>query len=169
MRWSNRYAIILCHFYTDMKRTIYWIISLLWLNILVINCIPWNCLAQFWGDPLWLVEKVDVIGTDTWPSSSLLDTISSTIKWILGILATVALCICLYAWFKMLTSWGDSKSYDAWWTILNLRLLLSHGLSLVQYSGSLHYNDENEPWHRKYQKLFHVIYIHKNKKSYDAS
>lgn len=101
-----------------MKKIIYWVIPLLWLNILITNCIPWTCFADFWSDPLWLVEKVDVIGTDTWPSSSLLDTISSTIKWILGILATVALCICLYAWFKMLTSWGDSKSYDAGWTIL---------------------------------------------------
>ena len=101
-----------------MKKIIYWIIATLWLNILITNCFPWTCLAWFWEDKLWLVEKVDVIGTDKWPSSSLLDTISSTIKWILGILATIALCICLYAGFKMLTSWGDSKSYDAWWTIL---------------------------------------------------
>ena len=104
--------------FIKMKKVIYRTITILWLNILTINCIPWSCLAWFWDDSLWLVQKIDVIGTDKWPSSSLLDTITSTIRWILGILATVALCICLYAWFKMLTSGGDSKNYEAWWGIL---------------------------------------------------
>lgn len=103
-----------------MKKILFWVTVILWLNVLLtINLNRNQCLARwFWDDSLWLVKKINVIGTDKWPSSTLLDTVSSTIKWILGILATIALCICLYAWFKMLTSWGDSKSYDAWWTIL---------------------------------------------------
>lgn len=90
----------------------------IWLVFLPIIIPSSTILAQFWEDPMWLVKDIEVIGTDKWPSSSLLDTISSTIRWILGILATIALCICLYAGFKMLTSWGDSKGYDAWLTIL---------------------------------------------------
>lgn len=90
----------------------------IWLVFLSIIIPSSTILAQFWEDPMWLVKDIEVIGTDKWPSSSLLDTISSTIRWILGILATIALCICLYAGFKMLTSWGDSKGYDAWLTIL---------------------------------------------------
>ena len=101
-----------------MKKVIYWIVAILWLNILAFNIIPWTCHAAFWDDSAWLIKKINVIGTNKWPSSSLLDTVRNTINWLLWILATVALCICLYAWFKILTSWGDSKSYEAWWTIL---------------------------------------------------
>lgn len=103
-----------------MKKAIYWFIAILWLNILACNIVPWTCYAAwFWEDSFNFVKKINVVGTDNnRASSSLLDTISSTINWILWILATVALCICMYAWFKMLTSGGDSKSYDVWWTIL---------------------------------------------------
>ena len=96
----------------NMKRVIYRTIAILWLNILAVNCIPNTCSAWFWDDKLWLVKDIDVIGTDKWPSSSLLDTVKNTIKWILGILATVTFCFCLFAWFKMLTSWSDSKGYQ---------------------------------------------------------
>ena len=44
-------------------------------------------------------------------NSTLLDTIKSAIKWILGILATVAVVICLYAGFIMMTSAGDENKY----------------------------------------------------------
>ena len=102
-----------------MKKIIYWVVVMLWLNILATSCFIEPCFADWlWDDPLWLVKDIKIIGTDDWPSSALLDTVKSTIKWILWILATIALIICMYGWFKMLTSWGDSKSYDAWWTIL---------------------------------------------------
>lgn len=103
-----------------MKKVLYWIIVALWLNVLVNNIIPWTCFANwFWEDPLWLVPGIHgVIRTNEPPSSALLDTIKNTINWILGILATIAFCFCLYAWFKMLTSWSDSKGYQDWWKIL---------------------------------------------------
>ena len=102
-----------------MKKVIYRTISILWLNVLAVNRIPLSCSAEFWEDWLWLVKDIDVIGTSNdKPSSSLLDTVKSTIQWILGILATLTFCICLYAWFKMLTSWSDSKGYQDWWKIL---------------------------------------------------
>jgi len=43
--------------------------------------------------------------------SDLLTSIKNTIKWILGILATVAVVICLYAGFIMMTSAGDENKY----------------------------------------------------------
>ena len=43
--------------------------------------------------------------------SSLLQTIKNAINWILWILATIALVICLYGWFKMITASGDEKKY----------------------------------------------------------
>ena len=46
----------------------------------------------------------------TW--AKLLDTVRSTINWLLGILATIALAICLYAWFLMVTSAWDEKKYS---------------------------------------------------------
>jgi hypothetical protein len=48
----------------------------------------------------------------------LLDTIKNAINWILWLLATIALCICMYWGFKMLTSGWDSKWFDAWKTVL---------------------------------------------------
>ena len=114
-----------------MKKVVYFVMTILWMSTMTLTIIPCSSFAQYWKDPLWLVGKIGVIGTDKWPSSTLLDTIRSTIKWILGILATIALCICLYAWFKMLTSWGDSKSYEAGWGILKNA---SIGLAIIWLS-----------------------------------
>ena len=114
-----------------MKKIALKLIFALGLLIVNINVIPQQAYAWsndwFWGDPHWLIPGIKrIIGTDKGPSSSLLDTIKSTINWILGILATVALTICMYAWFKMLTSWGDSKWYDAGWkTLKNAALWLA--------------------------------------------
>ena len=65
------------------------------------------------------VSEIKVPWASEWKTdASLLDSIKDTINWILGILATVALVICLYAGFKMLTSWWDSKWYEAGLKIL---------------------------------------------------
>ena len=45
----------------------------------------------------------------TW--SAFLDTVKNAINWIMWILATIALVICLYGWFKMITAGGDEKKY----------------------------------------------------------
>lgn len=100
-----------------MKKTLYWI--MIWMSMLSLGILPSFSFASWFGDdPLDLVPGIDVIKTNEEPSSSLLDTIKSTINWVLWILATVALVICMYAWFKMLTSWGDSKWYDSGVNIL---------------------------------------------------
>ena len=50
--------------------------------------------------------------------SQLLTTLKTTINWLLWILATIALAICIWAWFIMVTSGGDEKKYSKWLTIL---------------------------------------------------
>ena len=52
-----------------------------------------------------------MIGNQQLTWSSLLQTIKNAINWILWILATIALVICLYGWFKMITASGDEKKY----------------------------------------------------------
>jgi len=41
-----------------------------------------------------------------------LDSIKKFINWALGMLATVALVICLYAGVKMMTAGGNQSQYD---------------------------------------------------------
>ena len=74
-----------------------------------------------WTDPqadcnlLWNCDQ-------TLTESAFLDTIKNAINWILGILATIALVMCLYGWFKMVTSGGDEKKYG-------------DGLKVLKYAG----------------------------------
>ena len=44
-------------------------------------------------------------------SSSLLDTITNAVNWILGMLALIALIICLWGGFQMVTAAGDDGKY----------------------------------------------------------
>ena len=70
------------------------------------------------------VDGVNVIRTDDdTPNAALLDTIKNAINWILWFLATIVLCFCMYWWFKMILSWGNSKWYDDWWKVLKNALL----------------------------------------------
>ena len=68
---------------------------------------------------------------ETWHSADLLNIIRNFINWTLWMLATIALVICLYAWFKMLTAWSDDGKYkDGFKLIKNAWLgLLIIGLS----------------------------------------
>jgi hypothetical protein len=91
----------------------------LWLIVLWLSAIPDTSFADYGPEcnQYWAkcgVEDINTIHTkDESVSSGLLDTIKNAINWILWILATVALCVCIYWGFKMLTSWWDSKWYDA--------------------------------------------------------
>ena len=51
-------------------------------------------------------------------STSLLDTITTAINWLLGMLAFIALCICLWGGFQMVTAAGDDGKYKKGMTIL---------------------------------------------------
>jgi cobalamin biosynthesis Mg chelatase CobN len=52
------------------------------------------------------------IGDQSLTGSAILTTIKNAINWLLGILATIALVICLYGGFLMVTAAGDEKKYQ---------------------------------------------------------
>lgn len=106
---------------TIMKKILYWLLTFVWLNVALFSFVPTITFAQdgwFWSDRFKLIPGLDLIKSNESPSDSLLDTIANAINWALAILATVAVVLIMYAWFKMLTSWGDSKWYDAWLKII---------------------------------------------------
>ncbi len=51
-------------------------------------------------------------------SGGLLDAVKKAINWVLGLLALIALVICLWAGWKMLTAAGDAKAYGDGFTML---------------------------------------------------
>jgi len=81
-----------------------------------------------WNDPTWgnMIKNND---KQEW--SQLLTTVRSTINWLLWILATIAVAICLYAGFLMVTSAGDEKKYQKWFTVLKYAAI---GLVIVWLS-----------------------------------
>ena len=95
----------------------------LWLIVLSVSTIPWfsvaqeeNCNRYWWKCHVWDIHTIHTQDEDV--NAWLLDTIKNAINWILWILATVALVICLYGWFMMLTSGSDTKWYDNWVKVL---------------------------------------------------
>ena len=55
----------------------------------------------------------NVPGAQNWlQNDSLITVIKRAINWVLGILSLIALALCLYAGFLMMTSGGDSKKYE---------------------------------------------------------
>lgn len=70
----------------------------------------------FWD--IWWVPQIDVPWTEKNREDSLLHTIQTAINWVLGILATITLVLCIYAGFLMLVSGWDSKKYEDWFNIL---------------------------------------------------
>ena len=65
----------------------------------------------------------------TW--SAFLDTIKNAVNWILGILATIALVVCLYGGFLMVTAAGDEKKYQKWLSVLKYAAI---GLAIIGVS-----------------------------------
>ena len=78
--------------------------------------LAWDCVFGFWSD--CGVSNVKVPWSNEKQEDALLHTIQTAINWILGLLATISLILCLYAWFKMLTSGWDSKKYGEGFSIL---------------------------------------------------
>ena len=54
----------------------------------------------------------NVPGSEDLQNDSLIHVIKRAINWVLGILSLIALALCLYAGFLMMTSGGDSKKYE---------------------------------------------------------
>lgn len=75
---------------------------------------------EFWKMPF--VKDIKTIWTEKKQNDSLVHTIQTAINWVLWLLSMVSLCLVIYAWFLMLTSWWDSKKYDK-------------GLSIIKNAG----------------------------------
>ena len=73
---------------------------------------------------LWSRDEQDtsynpgVRGSKTFQGDKLMWVIRSGINWVLGILSFIALCLCLWGGFQMMTSGGDSKKYEGGLNIL---------------------------------------------------
>lgn len=86
--------------------------------------------------------------------SAFLDTVRNAINWILWILATIALVICLYGWFKMVTAAGDEKKYGEWLKVLKYAAiwLAIIGLSwmivsvIFWFIGTLWWANQTSSW-----------------------
>lgn len=55
---------------------------------------------------------------DTDGAGGLISAVKTAINWVLWLLALIALCICLWAGWKMLTAAGDAKAYGDGFTML---------------------------------------------------
>ena len=86
----------------------------IWLWITIIP----NSIFALWFWDMFGVSGIHTIWTEHEQEDSLLHTIQTAINRILWILATITLCLVLYAWFIILTSWWDSKKYDSWINII---------------------------------------------------
>ena len=96
------------------KATLKIILWAVWLWIVII---PNNSFALWFWD-MFGVPGIHTIWTERKQEDSLLHTIQTAINWVLWILATITLCLVLYAGFIILTSWWDSKKYDSWINII---------------------------------------------------
>ena len=76
-------------------------------------------------------KETSLISGQKQTESALLDTVKNAINWLMGILATIALVICLYGWFKMVTSAGDEKKYGEWLKVLKNAAI---GLAIIGLS-----------------------------------
>lgn len=84
-----------------------------------------------WRDSPESMAGTNMISDASLAWSKLIDSIKNTIKWILGILATVAVVICLYAGFVMMTSAGDENKYKNGMKILKYAAI---GLAIILLS-----------------------------------
>ena len=90
--------------------------------------------------------NVDVAGSDALQKDSLIKTIQTAINWVLGLLSLVALVLCLWGGFQMMTSGGDQKKYESGlnvlkWAAIGLAIIAASWLivSLIFYviNGSI--------------------------------
>jgi len=104
------------------------IFTLAWIAVL-----PNYASAEEGTDDPWAHPKADtqMIWKQKLTWSALITTIKNAVNWLLGILATIALVICLYGWFLMVTSAGDEKKYGEWLKVLKYAAI---GLAIIWLS-----------------------------------
>lgn len=87
--------------------------------------------ATDWSQPWGAAGDRQEISWQTLTWSALLDTIKNAINWVLGILATIALVICIYGGFLMVTAAGDEKKYQKGLGVLKYAAI---GLAIIGLS-----------------------------------
>lgn len=98
----------------------FWITMLLWYN----HTRATDEGQGFSAAWLWYIDWVDVLWTDnnqvdaTWQEPRLIKTVKTTINRVLWILWLIALILCLYWWFQMLTAAGDESKVKSWTKVL---------------------------------------------------
>ena len=95
-----------------------WAIGLVWAGTYWIVNAQWQ---WFWTqNPEWTVGEIWVIWdwSDWTGSTALITTIKTFVNRILWMLSLIALVICLWGWFQMLTASWDENKYKKWFTIL---------------------------------------------------
>ena len=75
--------------------------------------------------------QAEVAWVGTMQKDSLIKTIQTAINWVLWILSLIALCLCLWGGFQMMTSGWDSKKYEAG---INLLKWAAIGLAVIAVS-----------------------------------
>lgn len=116
--WFWTYTLFIFYYYLHMKMKKMLIGAFLGMFALAgVAVLPNQVSAQEWSwdNPS---RSQELIWWRNDASSRLLDTIKNAINWLLWILATIALAICLYAGFLMVTSAGDQKKYESGMNIL---------------------------------------------------
>ena len=96
-----------------------WMFALAWVAVLpnMANAQTSNSTSTTdWSNPRGERNLLD--SNQSLTGAAALDTVKNVINWILWILATVALVMCLYGGFKMVTSAGDEKKYWEWVKVL---------------------------------------------------
>ena len=94
-----------------------WMFAVAWVAVLPNNVLATDgggttpsTTSGGWSNP---DKSKNLIGSNqslAW--DRLLTTIKNAVNWLMWILATIALVICLYGWFKMVTAAGDEKKYQ---------------------------------------------------------
>ncbi len=92
-----------------MKKTLYGLLMGVMTLGGILTITP--VLAQTNTNTDWTQPSADMVTGREDAGSQLLDTVKTVINWLLGMLATIALVICLRGGFQMVTAAGDENKF----------------------------------------------------------
>ncbi len=139
--------------------TFLWMFTIAWVSILPNHANAVN--TWFDANDAWWWKKqetkynADVAGSKELKNDALIKTIQTAINWVLWILSMIALVLCLWGGFQMMTSGGDSKKYESGlnvlkWAAIGLAIIAASWLivSLIFYviNGSI--GNNNISWQK---------------------
>ena len=110
-----------------------WLVSFLWVGLICSNQVYaddadnivsmgdstfWNHDNLFTGSTSSTHIWIDTIGTSSDTKWSLIQIIKNAINWVLGMLSLVALVLCLWWWFQIVTAAWDEWKQKKWVSVL---------------------------------------------------